>query len=208
MMKSNALLQSWDALCARAEMIGGHDLGLDLLNCYSEPHRVYHNVEHLASVIDLLTQAEANDRLIMAAWFHDAIYRPGATDNEARSADMARRRLRALGCSPASIKAVCDAVLATASHRSQDNDVAALLDADLSILGTSAEAYRAYAAAIRKEFHDVPAAVFRAGRLAFIEAMLKRPNIYETTFFRQHFEVPARKNLEAEADLLRTTSSD
>lgn len=207
-MKSNALLLSWDALCARAKMIGGHDLGMDLLNCYSESHRVYHNAEHLASVIDLLTEAAADDRLMIAAWFHDAVYRPGATDNEARSADMARRRLPALGCSPAWIKAVCEAILATASHRSQDNDAAALLDADLSILGASTEAYQAYATAIREEFYDVPAAVFRAGRLAFIEAMLKRRNIYETTFFRQRFEISARKNLEAEADLLSTTFSD
>jgi hypothetical protein len=49
-------------------------------------------------------------------------------------------------------------VLVTKTHKVDYDDVngAVLCDADLSVLGSDAPRYRTYAAAVRKEYADVP----------------------------------------------------
>jgi predicted metal-dependent HD superfamily phosphohydrolase len=50
---------------------------------YSEPARAYHTFEHLARCFRELdrarTEMRSPDRVELALWFHDAIYRPEAT---------------------------------------------------------------------------------------------------------------------------------
>jgi len=134
----------------------------------------------------------------LAAWFHDAIYRPGWPGNERASAALARRELARIGVDEALIETVVDAVLATASHVPSQPGFAPLIDADLAILGSEECAYRDYAHAIRDEFKAVPELLFLRGRMAFLQAMLAREFIYHTDFGRQRHESAARRNLHAE----------
>ncbi len=158
-----------------------------LVAAYSEPHRHYHTLEHLAEMVavaDRLSAACADPRAVeLAVWFHDAIYEPRATDNEERSALLAAECLEDLVIGPDLIGKVVELVRATA-HLSDDRppadpDTAALRDADLAVLGSSEERYRRYAADIRKEYAFVPDDAYRNGRTAVLERFLARTDIAE-----------------------------
>ena len=68
-----------------------------LLAAYGDPWRSYHDLRHLAEVLDhvdlLARTADDVDRtVVLAAWFHDAVYEGTASDEE-RSAVLAEREL-------------------------------------------------------------------------------------------------------------------
>src|SRR5215207_4462890 len=69
----------------------------DLLTRHREAHRRYHTLSHVAHVLravaELLPEVEVPDPVAvrLAAWFHDAIYDPRSTVNEADSAALAER---------------------------------------------------------------------------------------------------------------------
>lgn len=196
---------SFDALLARWRALGLRDadaLGAELIARYAEPQRVYHVQAHLAQVLELLAEWNADPRLSIAAFFHDVVYEPGRGDNEARSAALARERLPACGMAPSDMEFVADAVLATASHIAANVEFTPLLDADLAILGAASDAYDTYRAQIRAEYADVDDASFRAGRLAFVRAVLARDAIFQTGIGRARFETQARANLARERDAL------
>ena len=72
---------------------------------YAEPHRRYHNLVHVEAVSRPLISWLLRNRSLMtiglvvrlAAWFHDAVYDPRATDNEERSAQLAHATLAESG---------------------------------------------------------------------------------------------------------------
>src|SRR5438128_125494 len=68
---------------------------------YAETHRAYHTIEHIVHCLDELEEARslAADPVAveMALWYHDAVYDPRSTNNEARSADMALHVATAIG---------------------------------------------------------------------------------------------------------------
>ena len=173
---------------------------------HREPHRRYHTVAHVGWVlrwIDRLatTVAIPSVHLVrLAAIYHDAVYDPRASDNEARSADLAVEAARTLGWSDADAAEVHRLILATAGHEVGEGDLAAavLLDADLAVLGAEPEAYRAYAAGVRTEYAHLDDATWRAGRPAVLRRFLDRPAIYATEPMRDTHERRARANLTAE----------
>jgi predicted metal-dependent HD superfamily phosphohydrolase len=129
-----------------------------LVAAYSEPHRHYHNLEHLGEMFRvasrLATHSDDPVAVQLAIWFHDAIYDPRAKDNEARSAAFAAETLGSLGVPVATIERVASLVNATAhlaaAEPPADRDTVVLLDADLAILGAAEERYRRYAGDIRR----------------------------------------------------------
>lgn len=202
MENPDRLLLAWDGLCARTGLQPAVDVGAALVAAYGESGRAYHNLDHLAQVLNLLARMQADDRLVFAAWFHDAVYRPGSRDNESRSAELARSSLSPLGYPEDAIRFVCDAILATASHRSGRAEFAPLLDADLAILGSEEGQYRVYRKSIREEYAAISDTAFAAGRMAFLRALLACPAIYQTGFCKLGFESAARLNIQTELDEL------
>lgn len=61
----------------------------DLERRYTEPHRYYHNLDHLHAMGQAYIDAMSGDiepTTALAILYHDAIYDPTRTDNEAQSA--------------------------------------------------------------------------------------------------------------------------
>ncbi len=172
-----------------------------LVSLYSEPHRHYHNLRHIADCLaefDLARQL-ANDpiALELAIWFHDAIYDPHASDNEERSADLAKRHIEEAGGSRALIKSVAALVLATRMHQSSTHrDTALMIDVDLSILGQRPERFEEYEAQIRREYDWVPESTFAAKRAEILQRFLARERIFTTEPLFAKFEDQARRNLQ------------
>jgi predicted metal-dependent HD superfamily phosphohydrolase len=75
-------------------------------------------------------------------------------------------------------------------------DAAVLCDIDLSILGRPPEVFAEFEQRIRREYAWVPELVYRGARAEILAGFLRRDSIYQTDYFRQRYEVPARANLE------------
>ena len=196
------LSRHWPSLLA--EHTGVRDR---LAEAYAEPHRGYHNLLHLAEVfarIDQLLEAERDiaidrDALLLAAWFHDAVYdRDG--DNERRSADLAARELAMPDVSPLLVKEVVRLVRLTETHRVTANDLAGqvLCDADLAVLAADKSRYVEYTHGVRREYADVSDEDFRRGRARILRDLLAAPTLFNTGFAKQHWEDLARANVEHE----------
>ncbi|WP_427129001.1 DUF4031 domain-containing protein [Pseudarthrobacter sp. S9] len=193
------LLNRW------SEVLPGHDaLFLDLLDRWGEGHRKYHGRTHLLAVLealDLLADPAAPPRtVLLAAWFHDAVYRGVADQDEEESARLAEDRLRHAGLPAAEVDEVARLVRLTAGHRpAPGDDAGALLsDADLSVLGGEPEAYGRYLAAVREDFAHIGDADFAAGRAAVVRQLLQLEPLFHTSRGRELWQAAARRNLRGE----------
>ena len=180
-----------------------------LVEAWSQPHRRYHSLAHLAAVlgiVDELAGHATDPRAVrLAAWYHDVVYDPHRADNEQLSAGRARAGLRGL-VDDDTIAEVERLVLLTAGHDPGpgDADGAVLCDADLAVLAGPPAAYAAYASAVREEYGHLDVAVFTAGRTAVLQQLLALPALYRLPGPAEQWEPRARANLEAELVLLRT----
>src|SRR5438876_11125144 len=98
-----ALGARWRALFGRlgADPDAAAATFAELVQAYSGEGRHYHTLNHLAALFVLLDRHGAGlaDRnaIELAIFFHDIVYVPTRSDNEAASAALARERLAALG---------------------------------------------------------------------------------------------------------------
>lgn len=173
---------------------------------YAVPARAYHGfahveevLEHFASVRALLHEPVS---VALAVLFHDAIYQPGRTDNEAASAELAAALVPAhLPRLQVDLARVKELILLTARHgrldaEEVDADAALFLDCDMAILGAPWPRFEQYDQAIAAEYSAVPAEAYRAGRERFVRGLLARDVIYLSEHFRERLERSARSNLQ------------
>lgn len=178
-------------------------IGADLLARWTQSHRHYHDDTHLAEVLDhletLAAAAPVPRAVVLAAWFHDAVYDGVPGRDEVRSA-----RLAATALGPhlpqAEVAEVARLVGLTATHAPDVTDEAgaALCDADLAVLASSPRRYAAYATAVRAEYGHVPDGDFRRGRAEVLRALLAHEQLFATPEGRRRWEQAARRNLAAE----------
>jgi predicted metal-dependent HD superfamily phosphohydrolase len=177
----------------------------ELAALYQAEDRHYHGLAHIEAMLALATEYRRllhdPEAVEAAIWFHDAIYDSRAKDNEARSAELAEKRL-AGRAGPDRLAKIAAMINATATHqlppfRNEEalNDAALLLDMDLAILGTSPAIFDTYEKAVRLEYGWVEEPMWRAGRSGVLKSFLARPFIFYTTEFRDRFEAKARENL-------------
>ncbi|MEI9403691.1 hypothetical protein [Mesorhizobium argentiipisi] len=180
-------------------------LKAELSALYQAGDRHYHNLVHIKAMLALAQEYQGllddPGAVEAAIWFHDAIYDSSARDNEAKSAELAEKRL-AGHVDPHRLARIEAMINATATHqlppfRDEDalNDAALLLDMDLAILGAEPAVFDAYETAVRLEYGWVEEPMWRAGRAAVLKSFLARPHIFYTTEFRDRFEAQARENL-------------
>lgn len=193
------LLGRWNSI------MPGHDaLFLDLLDRWGEEHRKYHGRTHLLAVLealDLLAEpAEPPRTVLLAAWFHDAVYRGAAGQDEEDSARLAEERLAHAGLPAAETEEVARLVRLTSDHRPEpgDDDGALLCDADLSVLGGEPEPYARYVAAVREDYAHIGDADFAAGRAAVVRHLLELDQLFHSKRARDLWLDAARRNLRGE----------
>jgi predicted metal-dependent HD superfamily phosphohydrolase len=193
------LLTRWN------EVLPGHDaLFLDLLDRWGEEHRHYHSRTHLLAVLealDLLTEpARPSRSVVLSAWFHDAVYRGIAGQDEEESARLAEDRLGQAGLPDAEVDEVARLVRLTADHRPEPGDDAGALlsDADLSVLGGEPAAYARYLAAVRQDFAHIGDDDFAAGRAAVVRGLLDLDPLFHTSRARGLWLEAAHRNLAGE----------
>lgn len=194
-------LARWQAMWRRLGASAVDDsLFTRLVECYSEPHRSYHTMQHLkecfAHLENVRSSAERADEIELALWFHDTIYDTRRKDNEERSAERARDSVLAAGLSDDEARRVFELVMATQhSAVPVGRDAAVLVDIDLGILGSDAARFDEYETQVREEYSWVPGPLYRAGRRKILQEFVNRENIYSTEYFRVEYEARARSNI-------------
>lgn len=196
---SARLRQAWEAL-----LPGREALRDELLERNSEPHRHYHDVRHVASVVDSLAALGCSDQVVhLAAWFHDAVYAGVPGQDEEDSAALASARLA--GVLPRrDVAEVVRLVLLTAGHDPASRDVAGahLVDADLSILGAVPGRYHVYVRDVRLEYGHLDEPTFTAGRARVLNRLLELDPLFRTPTGARLWADAARENLVHELDAL------
>ncbi len=175
----------------------------DLVARYSEPHRRYHNLAHVEfglGQFDLLEHlAERPEEVVVAFFFHDAVYDIGASDNEERSAELARQSCRTLGFALPVLDRIASLVEVTALDSSPVTiDELVISDIDLAVLGQDHQAFERYETLVREEYEAVPDDTFWRARKEVLRSILNRLSIFLTDEFGVRYEASAR------AILLRT----
>lgn len=200
-----------------SRLLPGHEaLGRDLLARWSEPHRNYHDKRHLLDVLRgidrLLAAGEApavpHRPLLLAAWFHDAVYAGSAGQDERDSAALAGSSLKETvspgGLTEDEVREVERLVLVTADHAPEKDDDAGrvLCDADLAVLARPWPAYERYVADVRRDYAHVSDADFARGRAAVVASLLALDPLFGTASGRELWESAARENLARELEAI------
>lgn len=172
---------------------------------YAEPSRHYHSERHLDDCLRQLEQVHdlGEDQRRLLKWailWHDAVFDPERSDNEERSAELARRELLDCGIEPASAEEVARLIRLTGGHRAEEGDRlgAVLVSIDLAVLGGDPVDYRSYAAAVRREYAHLADAAWRAGRAEVLRRLLESDPLFPEPRFRAALEQQARRNIEQE----------
>jgi predicted metal-dependent HD superfamily phosphohydrolase len=171
-----------------------------LVKFYSEPHRAYHTLGHIRHCLNEFKNvrhlAMHDKEVELAIWFHDAIYKPVAKDNEERSARLAEQFLREAEVPATIVESVSKLILATKHvNIPLEPDARLIVDIDLSTLAAPEEIFDEYEKSIRFEYKHVPWLFYKKKRVALLKSFLSRPNIYLTEKFQHRCEVQARQNL-------------
>lgn len=182
----------------------GHLVWREIRDAYASPPRAYHNLTHVACCLRDLDEAAPTGSIPVetAIWFHDAIYEPLHTDNEARSAELMQSLLEPVGVEPKLLVQARRLIMVTAGHAgANEADEFLIADVDLAILGSDPAAYDHYADAIREEYRAVPDNEYVPGRARFLAGMLERPVIYRTAWAQaKGLEARARANMRRELE--------
>ncbi|WP_228146204.1 metal-dependent hydrolase [Acinetobacter sp. ANC 4648] len=170
-----------------------------LFTAYTESQRHYHTVQHIVECLDLfhLIKAQLDDPIAveLAIWFHDAVYDPKASDNEAQSADLMQNLCSTL-FNQVQIQTVYAWIIATKKHQpALDRDLNYLLDMDLVILGSDPQRFEEYEQQIQQEYVWVEPQLYKIKRIEVLEHFFKMKPLYQTEFFKQKFEKKAKENL-------------
>ncbi|MBG8553388.1 HD domain-containing protein [Hymenobacter guriensis] len=176
-----------------------------LTELYTGSGRHYHTLTHVQDLLQTIDEYANNLQDVavvqLAAWFHDAIYNPLHSDNEAKSAELAREFLRHSQWPAERQERVVLLIERTQDHtqpQPQDSDLHFFLDADLQVLGRPEADYWQYARQIHQEYRLVPDVLYRRGRRKVLEKLLAVPQLYRTATFRDKLQDAARRNLQAE----------
>lgn len=191
----------WDALFRAMGTPQAHQHEFEqVVHHYREPHRGYHNIDHIADCLHhfdtVRHTAPDPDAIEAAIWFHDVIYDPHSADNEGESAEYAEAALTRLGADERMRREVVRLIELT-RHNEAPADLAGqlMVDVDLASLGAPAAVFEENGRNIRREFAHVDDVTYRQSRADILRRFADRPRIYHTDVFFDRFEEAARANL-------------
>lgn len=192
------LKSRWLKLCAQNNLHDAESEWLRIISAYREPHRAYHNLDHIEHCLELFDEhwiwADNPTAMELALWYHDIIYDTHAGDNEEQSAQAAAEFLTTYPHK----EAVAELILAT-RHTGEflPNDLGVIADIDMAILGAPASAYDAYADKIRQEYAWVDPKTYAQKRSQLLQRFLDE-GIYTSIIFEEEQEEQAQENLQRE----------
>jgi predicted metal-dependent HD superfamily phosphohydrolase len=183
----------------------------NLVKLYNSKGRSYHNLNHIEALLKLSDEYKhllsSKKTIDFSIWYHDAIYDASKSNNEEKSAELARKDLTDLGLDAALIENCFNLIIATKAHQlskeTSSFDAQFLLDIDLSILAVDRDKYIEYTQHIRKEYRMYPNFLYKKGRKKVLNHFLEMEYIYKTELFKNLWEDKAKENLKYELSSLK-----
>ena len=182
---------------------------------YTESHRAYHTWEHVAGLLEKLSEfidlSTRSDLIAVSVFWHDVVYRTRNQDGSprpdyenVRDSGELFRQYTLLNKSDAD--AVYDLIMATANHlqpRAEEQhyagfagDLDLFLDLDLSSLASPWEEFVEAFARIRSEFSWAPEIIFCTNQLQILEKFAKEDvRLYRRTETSEKWRDAAMANL-------------
>jgi predicted metal-dependent HD superfamily phosphohydrolase len=167
---------------------------------YTEPHRRYHNLDHLDHCLHGLdlaaTVAKDPKSLELAIWFHDVVNEPGSGDNEQRSAEVFEGLLGP-HLLPQEVRHIRRLIMTT-THRArpEGGDERFIADIDLSSLASPWPRFLVDSENLRAEEPERSDADYYGAKVRFHRGLLKRARLFNTAPFQLRYESQGRENLE------------
>ncbi|NMR20300.1 hypothetical protein [Cellulomonas fimi] len=214
------LVSAWVRTCVGAGATASPDeirgVGERLIERWSGPGRHFHDLKHLADVLarvdELAEETHQPEVVRLAAWYHGAIFDAADTaayanrggEDEVASAELARAELVGLGVPEDRAQRVHDLVIALRRHASDpsDFDCAVLCDADLGVLASEPQRYKAYLRDVRAEYSHLPLEHYVRARIRILTKLLGRSALFLSPLGAA-WEEPARQNVSAELQRLQ-----
>jgi predicted metal-dependent HD superfamily phosphohydrolase len=161
---------------------------------YEEPHRIYHNWDHIEHGAKIIHENYGFNLTILLAWLcHDLVYVPSNKDNEKDSVKLMKHLLRLkyeniFNSKKEEIKKASRYIELTKHHYLEyaedcNSELAILLDADMAYLCEGSIFFNDSREKIRKEFIVYSDDEFVQGSIAFFEDLLKRKQIFYTEHY-------------------------
>ena len=166
----------------------------ELFVMWSEPHRVYHDLNHLKKVLELVENwkkihpgwsQEQHEKMVLAAVFHDAVYNIHSKTNEEDSAELYKKM-----CTP--VDGVYEMILDTKNHTkkpsSYESEVFLSLDIHILIFGTLSEMIEDEKKIFR-EFGFADFAVYKENRNNLLESFRSHIlKVFPTSKFPEYLD--------------------
>jgi len=150
-------------------------------------NRYYHSLKHLCSIYQELQTFKLSTIIEFTIFYHDIVYDINKSNNEEKSAILAKKNLLKIDVPNEIINQVMQLIIESKSHHTIFNSHKKFLDADLHILGSKSDIYQEY-----QKYSDNQ---YNYGRKLVLESILKKDKIYNSDFFYQKYERKARENL-------------
>jgi predicted metal-dependent HD superfamily phosphohydrolase len=151
-----------------------------ILDCWSESHRSYHNLNHLNDLIsqinedygDGLINETEREKLALVALFHDLVYDPTRDDNEEKSAEIFYRF-----CSEQhniDLVEVKQMILDTKNHIPCTPLSQKFIDYDMNICERNFDELLEWEQGIREEYSMFSSIDYKNNRIKFLETCLDK----------------------------------
>jgi len=178
-----------------------------LIAMYSESWRSYHNISHIEACLKYFDscrdQADSEEAIELAIWFHDCIYVVRASNNEARSRDWFLERSN--GILSDSLRNSVDELIMDTCHRTEPEteDGKLLADIDLTSFGLPWKQYLADGENVQHEFNYGDNGAITGNKSGFLKYLASRQSIYYSPYYLKHFEKPAQNNIATHLEILK-----
>lgn len=193
-----------------------------LSTLYTQPHRTYHNLNHINECLTELENTPSlltyGQRMIVekAIWYHDAVYNPYSRMNEVYSAMLVQEDPRMINVPVKNIiyrtayHTITQTVTDPETKEEMPLDIATqvMLDIDLSGFGKNTPECLKNGENVRREYYKTTDYQFAEGRLKFLRAIMQRESLYYTDFFKEKYHVMSQRNLKIEEEMAIETIDD
>ena len=153
----------------------------EVFAAYRQPHRFFHTLDHLHGICELIHAQVAEPavaaQMMLAALFHDVVWYPQKTDNEAQSARLFEALLPSFGTElPAEASEAVRTIILSTSRQRKVNALARQFhefDCNILLHGDKVDLL-AYEFQIFREFQFLSLKEYRKGRSEFFQRFSQR----------------------------------